>query len=78
MAASVLLDRPATLKTSTQVLAPDRWEGQTGCHVGPFRDLRAAESFANALVDFGRYETLREQVVVNDDGVFVEVRRVLA
>ena len=60
----------------TRVLPPDRWEGESDCRVGPFRDLRSAEGFANALVDFGRYETLREQVVVDDVGVFVEVKRV--
>ncbi len=61
---------------STPVLPPDRWEGESDCRVGPFRDLRSAEGFANALVDFGRYETLREQVVVDDEGVYVEVQRV--
>ena len=65
---------PAT-PTVPPVLAPDRWEGEADCRVGPFRDLRAAEGFANALVDFGRYETLREQVVVDDEGVYVDVRR---
>lgn len=76
MTASAVLDRPIDSRTRIAVFPPHRWEGQTGCRVGPFRNLRAAESFANALVDFGRYETLLEQVVVDDDGVFVEVRRV--
>jgi len=59
-----------------RVLPPDRWEGETDCRVGPFRDLHSAEGFANALVDFGRYETLCEQVVIDDEGVYVEVRSV--
>lgn len=78
MAPSVLLDNPAERNAAIKVLAPDRWEGETECRVGPFRDLRAAESFANALVDFGRYEAFREQVVIDDDGVFVEVQSVPA
>lgn len=59
-----------------RVLPPNRWEGETDCRVGPFRDLHAAEGFANALVDFGRYETLCEQVVIDDEGVYVEVKSV--
>lgn len=58
------------------VLPPNRWEGETDCRVGPFRDLHSAEGFANALVDFGRYETICEQVVIDDEGVYVEVRSV--
>jgi len=78
MTTSAVLETPARSRSRIKLLPPERWEGQTECRVGPFRDLRAAESFANALVDFGRYETLREQVVVDDDGVFVEVGRVTA
>ena len=42
---------------------------------GPFASRRVAESFANALVDFGRFETLSERVVTEPQGVFVEVTR---
>lgn len=61
-----------------RILPPNRWEGETDCRVGPFRDLHSAEGFANALVDFGRYETLREQVVIDDEGVYVEVRSLVS
>lgn len=57
------------------VLAPDAWTGEADCRVGPFRDPAAAQRFSNAWVDFGRYETLRERVVVEPDGVYVEVTR---
>ncbi len=63
------------LPAANRRLRPDRWAGEADCRVGPFRDLRVAQSFANALVDFGRYETLTERVVSEPDGVFVEVHR---
>lgn len=57
------------------ILAPDTWTGEADCRVGPFRDPAAAQRFSNAWVDFGRFETLRERVVVEPDGVYVEVTR---
>lgn len=78
MATSVRVGNPPAGHSRSKPLAPDRWEGEIGCRVGPFRNLHAAERFANDLVDFGRYETLREQVVVDDDGVYVDVLRVTA
>jgi len=78
MPATLATDVTSAARARNNLLAPDRWEGEADCRVGPFRNLRAAESFANALVDFGRYETLRERVVVDDDGVFVEILPVFA
>jgi hypothetical protein len=78
MTRSVRVGDPPASQSVSKPLEPDRWEGESECRVGPFRNLHAAERFANHLVDFGRYETLREQVVVGDDGVYVDVLRVSA
>lgn len=64
-----------SMPTGRPVLAPNHWSGQADCRVGPFRDPASAQRFSNALVDFGRFETLRERVVVDPDGVYVEVTR---
>ncbi len=64
-----------SMPTGPRVLAPNDWSGQADCRVGPFRDPVSAQRFSNALVDFGRFETLRERVVVDADGVYVEVTR---
>lgn len=57
------------------VYRPDHWAGEVGCRVGPFHTVNDAERFSNDLVDFGRFETIKQQVMVEDTHVFVEMTR---
>lgn len=57
------------------VYRPDRWAGEVDCRVGPFLSVSDAERFSNHLVDFGRFETIKERVLVEDANVFVEMTR---
>lgn len=67
--------RPTEPPTEWPTLRPDHWSGEVDCRVGPFHTIDDAERFSNDLVDFGRYETIRERVVIDDPGVYVEMSR---
>ncbi|CAN5870854.1 hypothetical protein BH24DEI2_BH24DEI2_00950 [soil metagenome] len=54
-------------------IVPNRWQGECDCFVGPFSSKVVAEYFANAVVDFGQYETVSRKVFAKGDSWFVEV-----
>ena len=55
-------------------VVPNRWQGECDCFVGPFSSRAVAEYFANAVVDFGQYETVSRKVFAKGDSWFVEVK----
>lgn len=55
-------------------IVPNRWQGEANCIVGPFSSRAVAEYFANAVVDFGQYETYSRRIFAKGDSWFVEVR----
>lgn len=56
------------------ILAPNAWQGEAGCAVGPFSSRAVAEFYAFGGADFGQYGGLRLRVVANRDSWYVEVR----
>lgn len=58
-----------------RIIVPNLWKGEWPCLVGPFSGRIVAEYFANAVVDFGRYETIRERIFARQDSFYVEVAR---
>lgn len=56
-------------------IVPNRWQGECDCVVGPFSSKTVAEYFANAVVDFGQYETMSRAVIVKGDSWYVEVNK---
>lgn len=54
-------------------IVPNRWQGESNCLVGPFSSRTVAEYFANAVVDFGQYETCSRRIFAKGDSWFVEV-----
>lgn len=54
-------------------IVPNRWQGECDCTVGPFSSRTVAEYYANAVVDFGQYETVSRQVFAKGDSWYVEV-----
>lgn len=69
---------PTTSYGFVQAVVPNRWQGEANCLVGPFSSRSVAEYFANAVVDFGHYETVSRRVFPKGDAWFVEVREVHA
>ena len=55
-------------------IVPNRWQGEYDCVVGPFSSHTVAEYFANAVVDFGQYETVSRKVFAKGDSWYVEVK----
>ena len=56
-------------------IVPNRWQGECNCLVGPFSSRTVAEYFANAVVDFGQYETMSRSVFAKGDSWYVEVNK---
>ncbi len=54
-------------------IVPNRWQGEHDCFVGPFSSKIVAEYFANAVVDFGQYETVSRKIFAKGDSWYVEV-----
>jgi len=54
------------------IVAPNAWLGECDCIIGPFTERRVAAAFANAMVDFGHFEGIRERVVVFRDEFYVQ------
>jgi len=63
---------PSDDRTPRHTVAPNRWLGECDSLIGPFASRRAAEWFANAMVDFGQYECLRETIVVHAGLYYVQ------
>lgn len=59
-------------QAARRTVAPNRWMGECDCLIGPFTCQRVAESFANAMVEFGHYECVCQRVVVHAGTYFVE------
>ncbi len=56
-----------------KAVLPNCWQGEADCIVGPFSGRTVAEYFANAVVDFGQYETVSRHIFAKGDAWFVEV-----
>ncbi len=67
-------DRGPSSNQRTEPIVPNRWQGEHDCFVGPFSSKVVAEYFANAVVDFGQYETVSRKVFAKGDSWFVEVK----
>jgi hypothetical protein len=72
---SVIWQKSKTGCHEVIVTLPTQWQGESDCVVGPFSSHDVAEYFANAVVDFGQFETLQERVFANGDAWYVEVTR---
>lgn len=59
-------------RTPRNTVAPNRWMGECDSLIGPFASRRAAEWFANAMVDFGQYECLCETIVIHAGVYYVQ------
>ena len=54
-------------------IAPNSWNGQVNCLVGPFSCKEVAENFAYPKVDFGYYNTEVVQIFAKRDSWYVEI-----
>jgi hypothetical protein len=63
----------SAFKALSNSIVPNRWQGESNCLVGPFSSRTVAEYFANAVVDFGQYETCSRRIFAKGDSWFVEV-----
>ena len=65
--------RGHSIRHGTEPIVPNRWQGEYDCLVGPFSSRTVADYFANAVVDFGHYETVSRKVFAKGDSWYVEV-----
>lgn len=63
---------PSGDRNALQIVAPNSWMGECDRLIGPFTCRRSAETFANAMVDFGHYECLSQRVVLHEGAYFVQ------
>ena len=55
-----------------RVIAPNAWQSEVGCLVGPFSSRTAAEHFAYTYTDFGTFD-LCERVLLYQNDWHVEI-----
>jgi hypothetical protein len=56
-----------------EVVSPNRWQGRTGCLVGPFSGRDVAEYFAGLQVDFGQFDAITQHVFARGDAWYIRV-----
>lgn len=55
-----------------KTIEPNRWMGECGYLIGPFRCRHLADCFANAMVEFGQYECMGHRVFAASDGFYLK------
>lgn len=58
---------------SYEPVPPNCWQGQVDCVVGPFSSREVAQYFARAVVEYGQYDALIEQIFPRGDAWYLKV-----
>lgn len=57
------------------VIAPNQWQGETNCLIGPFHDRQTVLQFTQDTVDFGEFEAFSRKIIARQDAWYVTVSR---
>ncbi len=57
----------------SQVVLPNKWQGESNCAIGPFASRALAEYFANPVTDFGHFDAFTCKLFAENNSWYVEV-----